>query len=99
MSRSTPRMLVPRGPNASVSGSVGPRGLVKHVEDDDFAQAGALYRVMKGDARRRLVDNIAGSLSQVTRPDVIERSIEHFRRADEEYGRQVADAVSARRRT
>ena len=80
-----------------VSGSVGPRGLVKHAEDDDFVQAGALYRVMKEDERKRLVDNIAGSLAQVSRQDVIERSIEHFRKADSEYGRRVSEAVAARR--
>ena len=81
-----------------VSGSVGPRGLVKHAEDDDFRQAGALYRVMKEDARARLIDNIAGGLAAVSRPDVVERSIEHFRQADPEYGRRLTDAVAARRK-
>jgi catalase len=80
-----------------VAGSVGPRGLVKHSDDDDFAQAGALYRVMKEDERGRLIDNIAGSLAQVSRSDVVERSIEHFRRADAEYGGRLADAVAAKR--
>jgi len=80
-----------------VSGSIGPQGLVKHAEDDDFVQAGALFRVMKPDERKRLAGNIAGSLAQVTKSDVIERSIEHFRKADAEYGRLVAAAVAARR--
>jgi catalase len=56
-------------------------------------QAGALYRVMKEDARQRLVDNIAGSLAQVTKPDVVARAIEHFRKADSEYGERVAAVV------
>jgi catalase len=77
-----------------VSGSIGPRGLVEHAEDDDFVQAGALYRVMREDERQRLVDNIARSLSQVRRQDVIERSIGHFRKADAEYGRRVAEALA-----
>jgi catalase len=81
-----------------VSGSVGPQGLVRHEEDDDFVQAGMLYRVMPEDARRRLVDNIAGSLAQVTRADVVERSIEHFRKADPEYGRRLTEAVAGRRK-
>ena len=68
-----------------------------HVEDDDFSQAGALYRVMPEEARKRLVENIAGSLSQVSRKDVIERSVAHFRKADPEYGQRVADAVARRR--
>jgi catalase len=34
----------------------------------------------------------------VRRDDVVQRSIEHFRRADPEYGARVAEAVAARRR-
>jgi catalase len=87
----------PSGAGYDVSGSVGPRGLIKHSDDDDFGQAGALYRVMPEDARQRLADNIAGSLAQVSRPDIIERSIEHFRKADPEYGRRVLESVTRRR--
>jgi len=53
--------------------------------------------VMKEDARRRLVENIAGSLSQVSRQDVIDRSVEYFRRADSDYGRRLADALARHR--
>ncbi len=81
-----------------VSGTLGQTSPVSHPEDDDFVQAGALYRVMKEDARRRLVENIASSLSQVSRPDIIERSIDHLRKADPEYGDGVAEAVAVRRR-
>ena len=81
----------------AVSGATGPSPQAKHREDDDFSQAGALYRVMREAERKRLVDNIAGSLSQVSRADVIERSIAHFRKADPEYGKRVADAVARRR--
>ena len=80
-----------------VSGPAGPSPQPHHAEDDDFAQAGALYRVMKEDERERLVENIAGGLAQVSRQDVIDRSIEHFRRADPEYGRRVAEAVARKR--
>jgi catalase len=80
-----------------VAGSIGPRGLVEHSEDNDYVQAGALYRVMTDDGRRRLIDNIAGSLAQVSREDVIERSIENFRKADAEYGRRLAEAVARHR--
>ncbi len=51
-----------------------------HAEDDDFVQAGNLYRLMPADAKTRLIENIAGSLAQVTREDVISRSIEHFQK-------------------
>jgi len=67
-------------------------------EVDDFKQPGDLYRLQPKDAQQRLVDNIAGSLAQVSRDDIIERSIEHFRRADAEFGRRIAEAVAARRR-
>jgi len=84
--------------NVPVTGTVGPHLPVRHAEDNDFVQAGALYRVMKEDARQRLVDNIAGSLSQVSREDIIERALGHFRSADPEYGARLAQAVAARRK-
>jgi catalase len=66
-------------------------------EVDDFKQPGDLYRLQPKDAQQRLVDNIAGSLAQVSRDDIIARSIEHFRRADAEFGRRIAEGVAARR--
>jgi len=69
-----------------------------HAEDDDFVQAGALYRLMSAGEQQRLVDNIAGSLSQVSRDDIIERSIGHLRAADPAYGERVAAAVKELRR-
>ena len=81
-----------------VAGMTGPAAPVRHAEDDDYVQAGALYRVMTADGRARLVANLAGSLAKVSRPDVIEHSIAHFRRADPEYGARVAEAVAALRR-
>ena len=76
----------------------GPAAPVRHAEDDDYVQAGALYRVMTADGRARLVANLAGSLAKVSRPDVVERSIAHFRQADPDYGARVAEAVAALRR-
>jgi catalase len=69
----------------------------RHAEDDDFVQAGALYRLMPVDEQQRLVDNIAGSLAQLSRDDIIARSIAHFRAADSSYGERVAAAVKALR--
>ncbi len=80
------------------SGRTGAYAPARHREDDDFSQAGKLYRVMTEPERVRLVENIAGSLAQVTRADVIERSVEHLRRADAEYGRRVAEAIAALRK-
>ena len=65
---------------------------------DDFAQAGDLYRLLTDDAKARLVDNIAAGLAQVSRDDIVERSVAHFRAADLEYGSRIEEAVKARRR-
>jgi catalase len=43
------------------------------------------------------MDNIAGSLAQVSREDIIAPSIEHFRRADAEFGRRLEEGFAARR--
>jgi len=69
----------------------------RHPEDDDFVQAGNLYRVMDEEAKHRLIDNIAGQLAVVSRDDVIDRSISYFRKADADYGERLAKAVKALR--
>ena len=69
-----------------------------HHEGDDFSQAGALYRLMSEDAKARLVDNIASGLAQVSKDDIIERSIASFRYADPDYGARAETAVKAHRR-
>src|SRR2546426_7704412 len=76
-----------------VSGVTGAHLPVKHREDDDFSQAGALYRLMSEDEKKRLIDNIASSLAQVSRQDVVERSVAHFRNADPDYGRRLTEAL------
>src|SRR5260370_29525525 len=63
-----------------VSGAIGPTAQPRHPEDDDFVQAGALYRGMEEEGRRRLVGDIAGRPSAVIRQDVVDNSVEHFRR-------------------
>lgn len=68
-----------------------------HAEDDDFVQAGALYRIMSEGEQQRLVDNLAGSLAGVSREDIIARSIGHFRAADPGLGARLEAAVKERR--
>lgn len=60
-------------------------------------QAGALYRLMSEDEKQRLVANLAGGLSQVSRNDVVEKNLAHFHAADPEYGKRVEEAVRALR--
>ncbi len=57
--------------------------------NDDYTQAGDLYRLMSLDQQERLTSNIAGSLSAARR-DIQMRQLCHFFRADVDYGRRVA---------
>jgi catalase len=60
--------------------------------NDDFTQAGDLYRLMSADAKKRLVDNVAGSMKGVPER-IIALQVEHFTKADKEWGQRVAEAV------
>lgn len=60
---------------------------------DDFEQAGLLYRVLDERDRANLVSNIAGHLGHA-RASVQQAMIEHFKRADAEYGARVAKALA-----
>jgi len=75
---------------AGLSGNYPPE---HHRDDNDFVQAGDLYRLMNEAEKARLVNSIAVSLSRVRKNDIIERSIANFRSADVEYGKRVAAAV------
>jgi len=68
-----------------------------HREDDDFQQAGDLYRLMGPQEQERLISSIADSLSQVRREEVMVQSIEHFRQADADFGRRLSEAVAKRK--
>ncbi|MFO0593344.1 MAG: catalase [Polyangiaceae bacterium] len=78
----------------ALSGTTGPQEHPVHRENDDYVQGGMLYRVMKADEQARLVQNLAGSLAQVSREDVIHRSIGHFEKADADLGRRLRAAVA-----
>jgi catalase len=65
-------------------------------DDNDFVQAGDLYRLMSEAEKRRLIRNISASLSRVSREDIIERSVTHFQRADPEFGGRLAKALAKR---
>lgn len=60
-----------------------------HKGNDEYTQAGNLYRLLKPDAQQRLVDNIVDSLGGA-RQDIQMRQRCHFFRADPKYGMQVA---------
>jgi len=82
---------------ATVTGATGEQAAPSHAEDDDFVQAGALYRLMSEDEKERLIQNLAGFISQVSRDDIAQRAIENFRKADADYGKRLEAAVQALR--
>jgi len=60
--------------------------------NDDYGQAGALFRLMPADAQARLMDNIAAAMKPV--PEEIQRrQIAHFAKADPAYGAGVAQRL------
>ena len=59
---------------------------------DDFKQAGELYRSMSEKDREHLIDNIASELKDVDKA-VQETMVSYFTKADNEYGRRVAEAL------
>lgn len=60
--------------------------------NNDFSQAGDLYRLISADAQERLVSNIAGSLGDV--PEEIQRrQLCQFFQADRDFGQQMAKAL------
>jgi catalase len=77
-----------------VAGLTGNHAPERHRDDNDFVQAGDLYRLMSEAEKRSLIGNIAASLSKVSREDIIERSVANFRRADPEFGNRIAEALA-----
>jgi catalase len=57
--------------------------------NDDYTQAGDLYRLMDDAAKQRLIENIVGAMQGVPR-DIQVRQIGHFMKADPAYGEGVA---------
>jgi catalase len=60
---------------------------------DDFTQAGNLYRIFSEAEKNRLVETIAGTLSQTTL-DVQQKMVDHFTKADVDYGQRVKQALA-----
>ncbi|ARC58161.1 Catalase [Frondihabitans sp. 762G35] len=66
-----------------------------HPEDDDFGQAGTLYReTMDQEQRDRLVQNIVGHVSKVTVPELLPRIYRYWSNVDAELGRLVEQGVT-----
>jgi len=90
--RQTDRALA--APTA-VLGWTGSHSAPAHAKDDDFFQAGELYRLMSADEQSRLIANLAGSIGAVGRDDVVDRVLPFFHAADADYGKRLKQAVEA----
>jgi catalase len=62
------------------------------VGNDDYGQAGALFRLMCREQQQQLFDNIAAAMRGVPEP-IQRRQIGHFAKADPAYGRGVAERL------
>jgi catalase len=60
--------------------------------NEDYSQAGDLYRLMNADQKSQLIDNIVQAMKSVPR-DIQERQIKHFTAADPDYGARVAKGL------
>jgi len=71
----------------------GPADRYDHRDgNDDYSQAGALFRRMTGDQRQQLFANIAASMKGVPLA-IVFRQLAHFGRADPAYAAGVASAL------
>jgi catalase len=60
--------------------------------NDDYTQAGNLFRLLPEDGKQRLCHNIAAAMQGVPQ-FIIERQLAHFAKADPAYGEGVAKAL------
>ncbi|MDD1514605.1 catalase KatA [Priestia megaterium] len=66
---------------------------VAYDHNDHYTQAGDLYRLLSKDERTRLVANIVEAMKPVEKEEIKLRQIQHFYKADPEYGTGVADGL------
>jgi catalase len=58
-----------------------------HAEDDDFGQAGTLYReVYDAEAKARFLETITGAVGGVQSPEIRERAIQYWTNVDAQLG-------------
>ncbi|WP_061226707.1 catalase [Leptospira interrogans] len=63
-----------------------------HIGNDDYSQAGDLYRLMSVEERERLTSAIASTMHNLPKP-LLEANLKHFHLCDPEYGEQLAAKV------
>lgn len=76
-----------------VSGTAAHTPYERHADDDDFIQAGNLYRLMSDADKSHLISNLTGHMKAVTRREIQIRQIWNFYRADTDYGTRLAQGL------
>ncbi len=61
-------------------------------DNDDYTQAGDLYRIMSSDQKQQTVSNVAGGLSQCSQ-EIVDRMLPHFDQCDADYGAKVRQEI------
>jgi catalase len=83
-------------PSWEVTGEIARSAYTKRRDDDDFGQAGTMYRkVLDDDARARLVSNVVGHLKGGVQEPVLGRAIQYWTNVDASLGRRIAEAMGA----
>lgn len=93
------------GPNSTIGALVEPANFAEpplrldgetarysRYNQDDYTQAGNLYRIFSEEEKARLVATISGSLRQASM-DVQQRMLAHFQKADADYGQRIKMAL------
>ena len=83
-------------PEASwqVSGEIMRSAYILHSEDDDFGQAGALYRkVLSPTDRDHLVSNVVGHMSAGVERFILERALKLWYQVDSDLGARIAKGL------
>lgn len=81
-------------PGWQAAGEIVRAAATRHRQDDDFVQAGSLYRdVMDPPARQRLAANAAGHLGAGVSGPVLKRALEYWGKVDPDLGDEVQKLV------
>jgi catalase len=81
-------------PGWSTSGELVRSAYTLHAEDNDFIQAGNLYRhILDKTGRDHLVSNIVGHMSQGVERFVQERAVNLWRKVDSNFGERIAQGL------
>ncbi|MCL1123974.1 catalase [Shewanella surugensis] len=78
--------------NTSLNGTIQQLAIKKQ---DNFSQAGVLYRSLTEQDKKDLISNLAGDLGQVINPKVKYTMLSYFYSADKDFGQRLTKAVNA----